>query len=103
MLGTVCAKCKSKAKRLTGKSPHKSSAKKKTAQGFSYLDNGEPFINGWPTDRKPVNMNGVPTQSVEESADWASKANKFLHKRQKKIPFFNQLVVLETIMQFVPC
>ena len=47
-----------------------------TQSGISYLRNGQPFISGWPTNRKPIFLKHELTQTVEEAAEWCSKARK---------------------------
>ena len=51
--------------------------KKVNRLGIAHLGNGEPYIHGWPIDRRPLSLEGVPSQSVVEAANWIGKVRCF--------------------------
>lgn len=42
--------------------------------GIGFLGNGQPYISGWPSNQKPINLARVNAQSLEEAALWCGKA-----------------------------
>lgn len=59
------------------KSPQPKAKKtEKIEKGIGYV-NGEPFINYWPSDRKPMNLANVKRQTVLEAAQWCKKDGVF--------------------------
>ena len=73
----------SKERRVTKKSPPpkpKAHRKLKVTKsggcdGRCVLPNGEPYIYWWPSNRKPVDLGKVPSQTLEEAASWCVKAS----------------------------
>lgn len=66
---------------MTKKSPVSKALPKKIANastGLKVLENGTAYIDGWPTNRRPVDMKSVPRQSVTEAASWVKKVRYFL-------------------------
>jgi len=68
------------ARRVGQKSPMAAMQKREkkvvNRLGIGRLENGEPFIHGWPVERRPPSLEGVPSQSVVEAANWIGKAMK---------------------------
>lgn len=52
-----------------------SSAKRSRKVGpvLQHLPNGQPYINGWPTDRKAADLTKLDCQTVTEAASWCKK------------------------------
>ncbi len=48
-----------------------------TKSGLGFLENGVPFIQGWPNDRKPVDMAIAKSQTLVEAASWCQIASRF--------------------------
>lgn len=71
----------SEATRLGQKSPMASVQKREkkavNRTGIGHLENGEPYIHGWPIERRPPSLEGVPSQSVVEAANWIGKVRCF--------------------------
>ena len=71
----------SEARRVGQKSPMAAMQKREkkvvNRLGIGRLENGEPFIHGWPVERRPPSLEGVPSQSVVEAANWIGKVRCF--------------------------
>jgi len=48
-----------------------------TKNGLGFLEGGIPYIQGWPKERKPVDMANTPTQTLAEAASWCQIASHF--------------------------
>ena len=68
----ICNVISAKEKRYVAKSPERPKKQCKTCKtGVGHLENGQPYVDFWPTkDRPPVNVRQVSRQSVEDSATW---------------------------------
>ena len=84
------------------KSPISSHPKVKNQQnlGISHLENGEPFINGWPSQRKPQPLAQLPQQSVVEAAGWCEKDGKRQRHGYTVYGIQNHLQSLENNIHF---
>ena len=45
-----------------------------TSTGLGWLEGNIPYIQGWPSSRKPVDMTIAPIQTLSEAAHWCEIA-----------------------------